>query len=292
MQQKFVYHNTIHLKDADWVLVGVPDEKGNFSNRQGTSEGPKAIRKASRERLSFIRQGERHCIMPEREAFVTHLCDYGDIKKKDIVTFMNKLEKRQRGILLGGDHSNTFLALQGLQQKYKEIAVIYLDAHPDLVGSFRSYYGSVVYDILKLDHINTKKVVEVGIRSIEQEERWQLHTTKIKAYTAIEVYELGIQEIFKEIKRKIGKTPLYLSIDLDVIDPAFAPGVDTPASFGLLPQEFLWFVKQCAGLNLISFDVMEMSPRYDIQQRTAQLAAQTIVEIIASAIKHNSRYKR
>lgn len=291
MSHKFIYHNTVKLGDADWVLVGVPNEEGNFSNRQGTSEGPKAIRKASRERLSFIRQGERHCIVPERETFVTRLCDYGDINKKEIVTFMNKLGKGQRVILLGGDHSNTFLALKGLEQKYKEVAVIYLDAHPDMIGSFRPYYGSVVYDILKLSHVNSKKVVEVGIRSIEQEERTQLKTKKIKAYTAIEVYERGIQQIFKEIKRKIGKTPLYLSIDLDVIDPAFAPGVDTPASFGLFPQEFLWFVKQCAGLNLISFDVMEMSPRYDIQQRTAQLAAQTIVEIIASAIKKKSSHK-
>ncbi len=285
MSQKFVYHNTIKVEDADWVLVGVPNEEGNFANRQGTSKGPKAIRKASQERLSFIRQGEIHCIVPERESFRVKLCDTGDIKKKKIADFMKNLGQKQKSILLGGDHSNTFLALQGLQEKYKEIAVVYLDAHPDMVGSFQKYYGSVVYDILTLPHVNSKKVVEVGIRSIEQEERWQLHSKKIKAYTALDVYEQGIKQVFSEIKRKIGNTPLYLSIDLDVIDPAFAPGVDTPASFGLLPQEFLWFVKQCARLNLISFDVMEMSPKYDIQQRTAQLAAQTIVEIIASATK-------
>ncbi len=285
MSLKFVYHNTTEVKDADWVLVGVPNEEGNFSNRQGTSRGPNAIRKASQERLSFIRQGERHCIVPEREAFRVKLSDAGDIEKKKIGEIIKNLGKNQRSIMLGGDHSNTFLALQGLQQKYKEIAVIYLDAHPDMVGSFKPYYGSVVYDILKLPHVNKTKVIEVGIRSIEQEERWQLHTKKIKSYTALDVYEQGIQRVFSEVKRKIGNTPLYLSIDLDVIDPAFAPGVDTPASFGLLPQEFLWFVKQCATLNLVSFDVMEMSPTYDIQQRTAQLAAQTIVEIVASAVK-------
>ena len=77
----------------------------------------------------------------------------------------------------------------------------------------------------------------------------------------------------------MGKTPMYLSIDLDSIDPAFAPAVDTPVPFGLSSNEFLTLVKRCAKeLNLIGFDIMELSPRYDIQQRTAQLAAKGILE--------------
>ena len=264
-------------------MLGIPDESGNFANRWGTSRGPKAIRKASRDRLTFIRKGKTHKILPERGLLVSKLHDYGNVKKTKLTDFMANLSKKQFPVLLGGDHSNTALAIAGLQNKYKELGVLYLDAHPDIVSSTENYYGSVIHDICKSKIINKKKVVEVGIRSIEKEERKNLRKNNIKFFTALDITEQGIVRTFSMIKRIMKKTPVYLSIDLDSIDPAFAPGVDTPVPFGLSSNDYLSLVKMCAReLNLIGFDIMELSPRYDIQQRTAQIAARSIIEILGS----------
>lgn len=278
---KFAYHNCNKKSQADVIIVGVPDETGSKAKRKGAAHGPNAIRKASKERLTFLRRGDTKHIVPEQGSFDVSLFDSGNLKKKDLTKFIDNLPKEQLPIILGGDHSITYFAIKGFTDKYKKIAVIYFDAHPDIVSSETGYYGSVVHDICKFPHISPKKIVEVGIRSIETEEQKNLR--KINSFTALDVSEKGVNKIFNKIKRIVGKLPVYLSIDLDVIDPAFAPGVDTPAPFGLTPNEYLSLVKKCANkLDLIGFDIMELSPKYDIQQRTAQLAAQSIIEIIGS----------
>ncbi len=279
---RFAYHNCGKIEEADVVLFGVPDESGSYANRKGTSKGPDAIRKVSLDRLRFVRKDGIHKLVPERGTLKLKLFDAGDIKKKNISNFINAINKKQFPILLGGDHSNTYLTLEALQKNYSDILVLYLDAHPDMVSSMHeNYYGSVAYDISKLK--NVKKIIEVGVRSIEAEELENLKRKKVTSFTALDFYELGVKNVFSKIKTLVGKTPLYLSIDLDVIDPAFAPGVDTPSAFGLMPDQFLYLIKNCASsLNLIGFDIMELSPKYDIQQRTSQLAAQTIIEILGS----------
>tara|TARA_Y100000310_G_C20524826_1_gene735483 strand:+ start:230 stop:1087 length:858 start_codon:yes stop_codon:yes gene_type:complete len=280
---KFAYHNCKKLLDAEIVLVGVPDEQGSTAKRQGASQGPQAIRKASKDRLTFSHKGKTNQVIPERGLFSASLFDQGDIKKKDLTKFIKNLAPTQFPIVLGGDHSITYFTIKGLADKYKKLAVVYLDAHPDLVSSQQNYYGSVVFDICEFPHINPKQIVEVGIRSIEPEERRNLKNKKIKSFTALDLSEQGVLKIFSKIKRIVGRTPTHLSIDLDVIDPAFAPGVDMPAPFGLTSNEYLSLIKQCAKkLNLVGLGIMEMSPRYDIQQRTAQLAAKSIVEIVGS----------
>lgn len=284
--KKFAFHNCDNINEADVVMIGIPDERGSLALRHGAAEGPQAIRRASRERLMFIRNGAKHFVVPERGSFSNKLYDVGDVKKEKLEEFISGLNKKQLPIVLGGDHSNTYLAIKGLLKKHKEIGVIYFDAHPDYVHSeHKKYYGSVVYDLSKLKGIQKNKIIEVGIRSIEPEEMEDIRKRKITSFTALDVFELGVEKVFSGIKKKMGNIPFYLSIDLDVIDPSFAPGVDTPASFGLSGNEYLSLIKKCAELNLVGFDIMEMSPKYDIQQRTAQIAAQSILEILASKKK-------
>ncbi len=280
---KFAFHNCTKKEEAEVVLVGVPDETGSYAFRKGASKGPNAIRKASLDRLRFVRKGDIHYVIPERGNFKVKFFDAGDIKKSHLSIFIDSLTEKQFPITLGGDHSSTFFVLRSLQAKYNEIAVIYLDAHPDMVSSMHeNYYGSVAFDIANLKHVNKNKIIELGIRSIEAEEIKNLRKNHISSFTALDIYEQGVNKIFAFIKKKVDNTPLYLSIDLDVLDPAFAPGVDTPAPFGLLPNEYLSLIKRCAKLNLIGFDIMEMSPKYDKEGKTSQLAAQTILEILGS----------
>ncbi len=281
--KKFAYHNCAKKANADVVLVGVPDESGNKSNRHGASKGPLAIRKASHERLSFKRKGKTMRILPERGSLNLSFHDYGNSTKKQVSRVLSSVKKHQIPIILGGDHSITTKVLQGFSPHFPKMAVLYFDAHPDIVSSTENYYGSVVHDICKLPSNSPRHVVQLGLRSIEEEERINLKKNKISHFTALDVAEIGLKKVFSKIRRKIGKMPLYISIDLDSIDPSFAPAVDTPVPFGLLSNDVLSLVKRCAvELNVVGLDIMEMSPRHDIQMRTAQLAAQLIVEFIGS----------
>lgn len=282
---KFAYHNCNRLTDADVILVGIPDESGNYAKRHGASKGPDAIRKASVGKLCFKRQRKTFCVEPERGILKTKLFDAGNFSRTRIDSFLESIPKEQLAIVLGGDHSNTYLAVKSLSKKYKELALIHLDAHPDFISSTKYDFGSVVSDILNLKNVNHKKVVQLGIRAIEPEEEINLKRKKINFFTALDIYEIGIKEVFSRVKKIIGDTPVYLSIDLDVLDPAFAPGVDTSAPFGLSGNEYLSLVKKIASLNIVGFDVMEMSPQFDSQQMTAHIAAQTIIEILASRRK-------
>jgi agmatinase len=285
MKMKFVCHNCEKKESADVVLVGVQDERGSRSSRHGASMGPNAIRKASQECLAFFHKGKQSILLPERGFFKGFFFDAGNIRKDELDGFVRQLSKKQFPVVLGGDHSITYYAVKGLGVHHKKIAVVYLDAHPDMISSETKYFGSVVSDMCTLPHINSKKIVEVGVRSIEQEELKNLKSRHIRSFTALDVAELGVVAVFSSIKKVVGKTPLYLSIDLDVIDPAFAPGVDTPAPFGITPNEYLSLIKHCAELNLVGFDIMELSPKYDTQQMTAQLAAKTILELLGSRKK-------
>jgi len=267
------------VESSKWVLFGVPDESESHSYRNGTARAPDHIRKISRIREVFKRDGKESIAQPEQGQISDNVFDYGNIKKKDVSSMVSHLlSKNKKPIMIGGDHSITFEVLKGLNKK--DISVIYLDAHPDFVCSSHSYYGSVLCDASRLKNINLKKSVEVGIRAPEKEELINLKKKKITTITPFDVAERGIKKIVDEIKKRVGKN-VYLSIDVDSVDPAFAPGVSTPVPGGLTSNEFLYLIKQLSKLNLIGFDVVEVNPKYDVNEMTAHLAARAIAEIIS-----------
>lgn len=279
--RRFVYHNCARQDEADIVFIGVSDESGSHSPRSGARQGPDALRKASVERFRFVRKDGRHIVVPEQGSLSFRLFDAGNITQHHVAPFISLLQQRQFPVIVGGDHSITFDVLKGLGYHYPHLAIIYLDAHPDSVCAPTPYYGSVICDIYKLPHIAKGKIVEIGVRASEGEELQTLRKRHITPFTALDVHTKGVAAVCAALKKIIGSTPVYLSIDLDVLDPAFAPGVSTPAPFGLLPNDFLALVTYCAAhLHLVGCDVMELTPRYDIQQMTAALAVQTILEIV------------
>ena len=279
--RRFVYHSCARQDEADVIFVGVCDESGSHSSRRGARKGPDAVRQASVDRLSFVRKDGRHVVVPEQGSLSFRLFDAGNISKPHIASFISLLHTRQFPVVVGGDHSITLEVVKGLARHYPQLAIIYLDAHPDSVCSRTSYYGSVVCDLYSLPHIVKHKIVEIGVRACEKEETVTLRKRHITTFTTLDVTTKGVTALCAALQKIIGNTPVYLSLDLDVLDPAFAPGVSCPAPFGLLPNDFLYLVKYCAShLTLIGCDVMELTPRFDVQQMTATLAAQTIVEIL------------
>jgi agmatinase len=285
-KKKLAWATAKSIDSAKWVLFGVPDETGSHSYRKGSSKGPDAIRKVSLERDVFIHGKTKSLEQPESGEIKDVLFDYGNVKKENVdVMVKHIISMGKKPIVLGGDHSITFQILKGLNEVVKDFSVVYLDAHPDFICSSHRYYGSVMCDAMNLKNINLSKSVEVGVRAPEKEELINLKQKHLMTITPFEIAEKGIKAVVEKIKKRVGKN-VYLSIDVDVLDPAFAPGVSTPVPGGLTSNEFLYLIKELSKLNIIGFDLMEVTPNYDLQNITSHLAARAIAEIISNLGRH------
>ncbi len=271
---KFAWHNSDY-KNTRFVLVGAPDESGSMSMRKGTSLAPNRIRKVSVEREVFHHGGKKSTA--ESISGPVKIFDYGNVKKENIQKIIrNILIDSKIPITLGGDHSITAEILGAIDKKF---SILYFDAHPDFICSSKKYYGSVVCDISHLKNLDFDKSVEIGVRAPEVEELKNLKKNHIRTQS---IDHENIEKNLKKIISSLGKS-VYISIDMDVIDPAFAPGVSTPVPFGLYPRELLYILKNLPkSKNLIGMDIMEVNPNYDIQDTTSHLAVRLIAEIVTN----------
>ncbi len=273
---KFVYENS-SLKEAEFVIIGVADHSGSHSQRIGAKKGPDAIRKVAAKRCIFKRNGVISLAQVSSGIIDKRIHDLGNIKKTKLSNTIKSLGKRIP-IIIGGDHSITTEALR----TFKNISVVYFDAHPDIVSSSHNYYGSVLTDGKE----DTHKSVLIGIREPEKEELKNLKKRKLEYITPVDFYEHGLPWVWKHIKQKTRGKKVYISIDLDVFDPAFAPGVSTPVPGGLDFNQVLYLVKRILKQKkVVGFDIMELTPKFDNDQKTAYLATKLILEMIANAPK-------
>ena len=132
-----------------------------------------------------------------------------------------------------------------------------------------------------IPQINPKTSLQIGIRTPEQEEIDNLKKYGIKVITPFDIVEKGVKEISKVISKKIGKN-VYISFDMDCIDPAFAPGVSVPVPLGLKNVEAVYLLKAIVERGIVGMDIMEVCPSYDIKDRTSHLASRMIAEVISS----------
>lgn len=269
---KFVWSNT-DFENADVIIVGVPDESGSKSYRSGSSSGPDQIRKISNQRELF---GPNRIAQSMTGEIGLNVWDYGNISKREVQHFItNTLKNKKFPITIGGDHSITTEILRGYPKT--EISLVYFDSHPDIIYSDRPYYGSTVRDVS--DIVNLQKSVELGIREPEIEEIKTLREKNILTITPFDMIEIGIKEVLKLIRSKIGSN-LYISIDMDCFDPAYAPGVSTPSPGGFTSAQVIYLLKKLARDGLIGLDIMETNPEFDIRDMTSHLAARLIVETL------------
>ncbi len=264
--------------EADVVLLGVPDESGSHSTRLGTKLAPDVIRRVSNEREVFERE-TKTVALPQVCALERRICDHGNVKKEDVAEMVAKIrEDGKMPVTIGGDHSITAEVLKGFDSLEK-ISVIYLDAHPDFICSAEHYYGSVVCDISKYGNIDFGSSVEIGIRAPEPEELINLRREHLLTLYSVNVTELGIKGVLRKIRSRIGRKA-YLSLDMDVFDPAYAPGVGSPVPGGLSSSDVIYLLKKLSD-KLVGFDVMETNPRYDYQDMTSHLASRIVIETIS-----------
>ena len=267
--------------DADFVIFGVPYGK-NSSFRQGAEKAPKEIRHASWNFETFDMRTN-----VDLNDIKVH--DYGNLDVNNIdsekmvekvMGFTSSLLKEKKfPIAIGGEHSIT----PGVVKAFSDdIAVLFLDAHMD----FRESYENDIYNhacALKrvADYVDMKNIAVLGIRSAEKEEFNDAKEAGLFYRDAFFIRKNKISEAIKDTKSYLRDKKIYLSLDIDVIDPSYAPGTSTPEPFGLTPFDILEIIDAFSS-QLIGFDVVEVCPPYD-HGETALLSAKLIRSVIGAA---------
>ncbi len=276
---KICWANTDSFDDAEIVIVGIPDESKSHALRKGTSEAPHKIREISSIRDTYKR-GDGISLGLPLGGIAKKVYDYGNIERNQIEDTIDKIVSHSKiPISIGGDHSITTDIIKSVAKKYGPLSLVYFDAHPDFVGSINGYYGSVFYDVLP--YIDTKTSIQIGIRTPEKEEIDNIKKHDIQIITPFDIIESGMQKICNKVLDTIGKN-VYVSLDMDAIDPAFAPGVSVPVPLGLTNIDVSFLLKSIANKGICGFDMMEVCPNYDIKDRTSHLASRIISETISS----------
>jgi agmatinase len=276
---KICWENTDSFDESEIVIVGIPDESKSHALRKGASEAPHRIREISRVMDTYKRGDEISLGLPS-DGISKRVYDYGNIERSQIEGTIAKIVSNSKiPVSIGGDHSITTEIIKSVAKKHGPISLVYFDAHPDFVSSIQGYYGSVFYDVLP--YIDTKSSIQIGIRTPEKEEIDNIKKYGIKVITPFDIIQDGIQKTLDTIMKKIGKN-VYVSLDMDAIDPAFAPGVSVPVPLGLRNTEVALILKSITRKGLVGFDMMEVCPNYDVIDRTSHLASRIIAEIISS----------
>lgn len=267
------------------MVMGVPDESKSHAKRKGASKGPDSLRTASNTFEFFERDGKTIPICPMKGTLENKkILDFGNITRDDLYRLIFDIVTAKKiPITIGGDHSITTIILQAVNEALDgdKVSLIYFDAHPDFVSSTRNYYGSVITD--SSNYIDFKKSVLIGTRAAEQEELLNASKRGLEIVTPLDILEVGINHVVKKIISKCKSNKVYLSIDLDCMDPGVAPGVSVPAPGGLFPLDLIYMIKKITeNLQVVGMDIVELSPDYDINQNTANHAARILMETISS----------
>ena len=280
---------TRELDGVDVAILGVPFDSGT-SYRTGTRFGPRKIREAS---LMIWGHNPTLDITPLKELKAV---DYGDVSviptsiehTMDAITKMagEIIETGTRLITLGGDHSIALPLLRAHARKYGPLSLVHIDAHID---TWEAEFESVPYShgtpfryALQEGLIRDGEYVQIGIRGPVSGENDYADAATLGARTITihETMERGIQIILEEVRQRM-KGPVYVTVDIDSADPAFAPGTGTPEVGGLTSFQLLQLVRGLRGLNLIGFDLVEVSPPYDHGDITAILASNIVFEYLS-----------
>ena len=185
-------------------------------------------------------------------------------------------------ILVGGDHSMTYSAFKAFSKKHANPGFLVFDAHLDCENDFSPpTHEDYLRVLIEENHLKKENVVVVGLRNIHSNELEFSKKNKLKTFSISEIYQEGRHEIadsFMSVARKFDA--LYVSVDIDVLDPAFAPGTGYTEPGGLTTRELIYFIQRLKNLkNIQMWDLVEVNPEKDVNNLTVMVAAKLIVEM-------------
>ena len=278
--EKICWANTDDFDDSEFVIIGIPDESQSHALRKGTEDAPDKIRQISNFRDSFERDGKISLGRPYQGS-EKKVYDIGNITREKIEKTYNTISGSSKiPISLGGDHSITRDIINSMTKQLGKISLVYFDAHPDFVSSTTNYYGSVINDILS--NIEISSSVQIGIRTPEQEELDNIKKYNLKVITPFDIREQGIKQVANSILNRLGDN-VYISFDMDCVDPAYAPGISVPVPMGLSSTDSVYLLKEIAKKGIVGMDIMEVCPSFDVKDRTSHLASRIISEVLYSS---------
>jgi agmatinase len=257
-------------------VAGIPFDLGT-TNRPGARFGPAAIRQASR----MLVDGDHpvHWVDPAASGLAdvgNFTIALGDIEKS-MATIEDQAARVAHLVALGGDHGVTLPLLRALAKRQAPPALIHFDAHVDtwLENFGQSHaHGTVFRHAIAEGLIQPRRMIQIGIRSpLRRGEHNWARERGVVIVTAQDVLERGPAAIAEHIRGVIGEAPVYLSFDIDVLDPAFAPGTGTPEVGGLATWQAQAIMRRLPGLQFIGMDVVEVCPAYDVAEITALAGA-------------------
>ncbi|NRQ40430.1 agmatinase [Nonomuraea sp. NN258] len=275
------------VERCDVAVVGVPFDAG-VSYRPGARFGPAAVREASR----LLRPYHPGLDVSPFEA--VQVADAGDIAANpfNIAEAIESIEAaaddlgEARLVTIGGDHTIALPLLRAAARKHGPVALLHFDAHLDTWDTYfgaEYTHGTPFRRAVEEGILDTEALSHVGIRGplygkkdLEDDRRLGFGIV-----TAADVLRRGLDEVIDALRQRIGDRPLYVSVDIDVLDPAHAPGTGTPEAGGLTSRELLEILRGLAGANLIGADVVEVAPAYDHAEITSVAASHVAYDLVS-----------
>ena len=277
----------------DACFVGIPMDIGT-SNRPGTRLGPRQIRDESRMLRPF------NMATGAAPFDRMQVADIGDVpintfdlkKSVDIITdyFDNVLRHDVIPLTLGGDHTLTWPILRAMRNRYGPVALVHVDAHADINHEMfgeKVAHGCPFRRAWEDGCLINDKVFQIGLRGTGYSPD-DFNWARDKGWRVIQAedcWHKSLSPLMEEIRAKIGDAPVYLTYDIDSLDPAYAPGTGTVEVGGLTSVQGLEIIRGMAGLNIVGGDLVEVSPPYDPSGNTALTGANFLYEMLCALPK-------
>lgn len=266
--------------DADWVITGIPFDMAT-SGRSGSRHGPGAIRQSStnlawegcrwpwdfdvRQRLKVVDCGD----------LVFDFGDAQDLSDKLQAHAERLLAGGKRLLSFGGDHYVTLPLLRAHAKHFGKMALVHFDAHTDTYSNGSKFdHGTMFYHAPNEGLIDPTRSVQIGIRTEYERDNG------FNVLDAAQVNDRSVEDILAQVKQIVGDMPVYLTFDIDCLDPSAAPGTGTPVIGGLTTDRALKLLRGLRSLNIVGMDLVEVAPAYDHAQITAIAAATLALEML------------
>jgi guanidinopropionase len=268
------------------AISGVPMDLG-AGNRAGTRFGPRAIR-------TIERVGPYNHVLDCAPIYDLAVADVGDVpfsSRYDIAASHREIEDWTSAVIaagarplsVGGDHSITYPILRAVGRE-RPVGLVHIDAHSDTGGPFdglRENHGAPFRNAVLAGVLDPTRTVQIGLRGASEYLYEFATESGMTCIHAEEVDTTGIPAIIDKARAVVGDGPVYVSFDIDSLDPAFAPGTGTPEIGGLTTREVQAILRGLKGIDVVGGDVVEVAPQYDATTNTAHAGAQMLFEILS-----------
>ena len=277
------------LDGLDVALIGVPMDLG-VTNRSGARLGPRAVR-------GVERIGPYEHVLKMAPMGAAQIADIGDVpfrSRFDLKSCHEDIEATFRQLVaagaiplaVGGDHSISYPILRAVGRN-RSVGMVHIDAHCDTGGIYEGskfHHGGPFRQAVLDGVLDPERTIQIGIRG-GAEYLWEFSKDSgMTVLHAEEFFAAGVEKTVALARKVVGAGPVYVSFDIDSLDPGFAPGTGTPEVGGLAPREVLGLLRGLIGLDVVGGDVVEVAPQYDATTNTAQAAAQMLFTLLCLAV--------